>query len=144
MSSDVPMTVIFSGDDAVILEFPEENLSINVPIARVGENLYRLEAVPVLVEGAGFRDVVEAEPVGDGKLRVRRVAERSGWRTFDFILPPWKIDGEWGQALLGRLEELGGHWERVLGGLLLVCIPPGVDLDPTEWAESLSLSESLG
>ncbi len=110
----------------------------------VGENLYRLEAAPILVEGAGFRDVVEAEPVGDGRLKVRRVVERSGWRTFTFILPPWKIDREWGQFLLRQLEELGGHWERVLGGLLLVCIPPGVDLDPTEWAESLSLSESLG
>ena len=137
------MTVIFSGVDALVLEFPDENLCVSVPIARVGENLYRLEAVPVLVEGAGFRDVVEAEPVGEGRLRVLRVAERSGWRTFDFILPPWQIDGEWGQALLRRLEELGGHWERVFGGLSFVCIPPGVDLDPTEWAESLSLSESL-
>jgi Domain of unknown function (DUF4265) len=144
MSSDKPMTVIFSGDDGVVLEFPDENLSVSVPIARVGENLYRLEAVPFLIEGAGYRDVVEAEPVGEGKLRVSRVVERSGWRTFTFILPSWKIDGEWGQALLRRLEELGGYWERVMGGLLFVCIPPGLDLDPTEWAESLSLVENLG
>jgi hypothetical protein len=143
MSSDVPMTVVFSGDGGTILEFPEEDLSVSVPITQVDENLYRLEAVPFLVEGAGYRDVVEAEPAGERKLRARRVVERSGRRTSDFILPPWKIDGEWGQALLRRLGELGGHWERVLGGLLLVCIPPGLDLDPTEWAESLNLFERL-
>src|SRR4051812_28890021 len=107
------MTVIFGKGEAV-MEFPEENLSVSVPVAGVGENLYRLEGVPILVEGAGFRDVVEVEPAGDGKLRFRRVVARSGWRTFDFIVPPWKIDGECGQALLRRLEELGGHWERVL------------------------------
>src|SRR4051812_22096288 len=133
MAQEVPMTVILGSDDQVIVEFPEENLSVTVPVTRVGEDLYRLEAVPVLVEGAGFRDVVKADRVGEGKLRVRRVAERSGWRTYEFIVPPWKIDGETGQALLRRLEELGSHWERVLDGLLFVCIPPDLDLDPTEW-----------
>jgi hypothetical protein len=106
--------------------------------------MYRLEAVPVLVEGAGFRDVVEAEPVGARRLRVRRVAERSGWRTFDFLVPPWKLDGELGQVLLRRLEELGGHWERVFDGLLFVCIPPSLDLEPTEWVQAFDSIERLG
>jgi hypothetical protein len=139
----MPMTVILGGSDEAIVEFPEENFSVSVPITKVGQDLYRLEAVPVFVEGAGFRDIVEAEHVGEGKLRVRRVAERSGWRMYYFLVPPWKIDGEAGQALLPRLEELGGHWERVLGGLLLVCIPPGLDLDPTEWVRAFSSIERL-
>jgi Domain of unknown function (DUF4265) len=136
MSHVVPMTLILDGDDQAIVQFPEEDLSVSVPITRVGEDLYRLDAVPVCVEGAGFRDIVEAHWVSEGTLRVCRVAQRSGWRTYDFIVPPWKIDTEDGRALLLRLEELGGYWERVLGGLLLVCIPPGLDLDPTEWVKA--------
>ena len=66
MSSEVSIALTFGGDDEVLIEFPEENVSISVPITRVAENLYRLDAVPVFVEGAGFRDVVEAEPVGEG------------------------------------------------------------------------------
>ena len=59
--------------------------------------------------------------------------EASGWRTYDFIVPPHRIDSEWGQALLRELEARGGHWERVFNGLLFICIPPGLDLDPTPW-----------
>jgi hypothetical protein len=142
MTEELPMALTFGGDDPVV-EFPDENLSVSVPVTRVGADLYRLDAVPVFVEGAGFRDVVEAESVGERRLRVRRVVERSGWRTFDFILPPSKIDAESGQALLRRFEELGGHWERVLGGLLFVCIPPGLDLDPTEWVQAFGTIERI-
>jgi hypothetical protein len=144
MTERSSLTVTFEGDDGIIVEFPEESISLQVPITCVGENLYRLDAVPFLVEGAGFRDVVEAERVHGGKLRVRRVVERSGWHTFDFILPPWKIDGELCQELLRRLEGLGGHWERLFGGLLFVCIPPGLDLDPTEWARVFGTIERVG
>jgi hypothetical protein len=28
------------------------------------------------------------------------------------------------------------HWERVFGGLLFVCIPSGLDLDPSAWVET--------
>ena len=143
MSSEVSSTVTFGENDGVVMIFPEEDVAVSIPVTHVGGSLYRLEGIPLLVEGAGFRDVVEAEPIGDGKLRVRRVVESSGWRTFDFIVPPWKLDGDWGQALFRRLEELGGHWERVLGGLLFVCIPPGVDLDPTEWVEAFGSIERI-
>jgi hypothetical protein len=32
----------------------------------------------------------------------------------------------------------------VLGGRLLVCIPPGLDLDPTEWVEAFGTIERIG
>jgi uncharacterized protein DUF4265 len=124
-------TLILNRNNDVPVEFPDERVTVGVPVTRVGENLYRLDAIPVGVEQAGYRDVIEAEPVEGGKLRFRRVTERSGWKTYDFIPSAGKIQSEWGQSLLRRLEELGGHWEVILGGLLF--IPPGIDLDPTEW-----------
>ena len=33
------------------------------------------------------------------------------------------------RSLLEELQARGWHWER-----LFVCIPPGLDLDPTPWA----------
>lgn len=66
-------------------------------------------------------------------MRFVRVAEPGGCRTFDYVLSQQKIDGEWGQYLLAELTERGGHWERVFGGLLFVCVPPGFELDHAPW-----------
>ena len=124
MADDVQLTMRFAGEEDSLVEFPAEGLTVSVPYTRVGEGLYRLDGVPVGVESAGYRDIIEAEVTEVGRLRFRRVAERSGWRTYDYILPPGRIDGEWGQLLLRELEARGGHWERVFGGLLFICLPP--------------------
>jgi hypothetical protein len=65
------------------------------------------------------------------------VAERSGWRTHGYALPPGRIDGGRGQTLLGELEARGVYWEQVFGGLLFVCVPPGLDLDPAPWVQRI-------
>jgi hypothetical protein len=118
-------------------KFPLESVTVGVPLTPVGDRLYRLDGVPVFTESASFGDVIEAEQGDGGKLRFVRVAERGGWRTYDFILPPHKIDSEWGQSLLAKLAARGGHWERVFGGLLFVCIPRGLELDPSPRVETV-------
>jgi hypothetical protein len=129
------MTVIFARGEPLV-EFPAEDVTISVPLTPVGDRLYRLDGVPILAESAVFGDIIEAEPVDNGRLRFVRVVQSGGWRTFGFIASAHKIDGEWGQSLLRELEALGGYWERVMDGLLHVCIPPGLDLDPTPWVET--------
>jgi hypothetical protein len=52
------------------------------------------------------------------------------------MLPRHKIEHEWGQLLLHAQEGRGGHWEVVFGALWFICVPPGLDLDPTEWVAS--------
>jgi hypothetical protein len=89
-----------------------------------------------LVECASFGDVIEAIPSDGGRLRFVRIAEPGGWRTFEYLLPAAKIEGESGKRLLRELEARGGRWERVFGGVLFVSIPPGLDLDPTPWIEA--------
>ena len=136
MADDVALTVRF-GTGEPLVEFPTEGVTVSVPLTAVGDGLYRLDGVPVLAESASFGDVIEADLLADGRLRFVRVAEPGGWRTFDYILPAYRIDSEWGQLLLAELTARGGHWERVLGGLLFVCVPPGLDLDPAPWAETV-------
>ena len=133
MSDEV--TVRFGADEPLV-EFPAEGVTLSVPLTPVGHRLYRLEGVPVFAESAAFGDVIEAEPLADGRLRFVRVAQPGGWGTFAYILSPHKIDGAWGRSLLKELEAQGGHWERLFGGLLFVCIPPGLDLDPAPWVET--------
>jgi hypothetical protein len=136
MADDVAVTVRF-GDEEPLLEFPAERVTVSVPLTPVGDRLYRLDGVPIFAESASFGDVIEAEPGEGGRLRFVRVAERGGWRTYDFILPAHKIDSEWGQTALEELAARGGHWERVFRGLLFVCIPPGLELDPSAWVETI-------
>lgn len=133
MASDVQLKVFLSGEENFLIEFPDEAITVSVPYTRVGVGRFRLDGVPLGVEAAGFKDVIEAEPAEGGRLRFRRVVEPSGWRTHEFILPAPRIDSEWGQSLLRELDAHGAHWERVFGGLLFICIPPGLDLDPTPW-----------
>jgi hypothetical protein len=35
------------------------------------------------------------------------------------------------------LEDRGVHWEQVFGGLLFICVPPDLDLDPTPWVKRM-------
>jgi Domain of unknown function (DUF4265) len=134
MADHIAMTVQ-CGDDEPLVEFPAEDVTASVPLTPVGDRLYRIDGVPVLVESAAFGDIIEAEPIGDGRLRFVRVAQPGGWRTFDYLLAADRIDSDWGQSLLRELEARGGHWERVCGGMLFICIPPDLDLDPTPWVE---------
>ena len=132
MSDKVALTVTF-GNEEPLVEFPAEGMTVSLPLSPVGENLYRVEGVPVMVEGAAIGDVIEAVQGEDGRLRFVRVAEAGGRRTFDYILTPGKINSAWVQLLLNALEDRGGHWECVFGGLLFVCLPPVFDIDPTPW-----------
>jgi hypothetical protein len=136
MQDDLDLMIRF-GTEEPLVEFPAESLTVSVPLTPVGVGLYRVEGVPFGIESANYGDVIEAEPTENEWLRFIRVAEAGGWRTFDYILPPHKINGESGQSLLRELEARGGHWECIFGGLLLVCIPPGLDLDPDAWVDSL-------
>jgi hypothetical protein len=131
-TSSVELTVRLGGEKTIV-EFPAEAVAASCPVTKVGERLFRLDAVPLFTESAGYRDVIEAEQMGEGRLRFVRVVEPSGWRMYDFILPPHRIDSERGQKLLRELEARGGYWERMFSGLLFICIPPELDLDPTPW-----------
>jgi hypothetical protein len=136
MADDVAVIVRF-GPDEPLVEFPAEGVTVSVPLTPVADRLYRLDGVPVFAESAAFGDVIEAEPADSGALRFVRVAEPGGWRTFDYMLPAYRLDGEWAQSLLAELTARGGHWERLFGGWLFVCVPPGLDLDPAPWVASV-------
>ena len=85
-----------------------------------------------MIEAAAFGDVIEADPCKDRSLRFVRVVERGGWRTYDFLLPAELIESPRIAAVQNRVLSLGGHRERVFGGMLFLCLPPATDYDPTK------------
>jgi hypothetical protein len=134
----VAMTVSFNDPDEVLLEFPDEALTVSVPITCVGPDLYRLEAVPHLSTSAGYADIVEAIATDEGNLRFVRVAQSSGWSTHAFIMSADRIQGDPMQGVLRDVLDNGGYWEQVFGGCLVICLPPGSAIDPEK---ALSMEE---
>ncbi|HYE18593.1 MAG TPA: DUF4265 domain-containing protein [Tepidisphaeraceae bacterium] len=128
--SDVAVEVQV-GDGEAAIEFPAEGLTTSCPVTPVGSGLYRLDGVPIGAESASYNDVIEAEALGRGKLRFRRVAQASGWRVYDYVLPRGWLDSGSGKQYLADLDARGARWERVFGGMLFVCVPPELAFDPT-------------
>jgi hypothetical protein len=75
-------------------------------------------------EPAFLGDVIEAEPDEKGGYRFRRVVERSGMRTMDWLLPREVTESAELAELCDAIERHGGLWERVTGGCLFIHLPP--------------------
>lgn len=123
--------IVSFGDDEPLVEFPLESATVSVPLTEVGEGLYRLDGVPFGIESVGFGDVIEAEVVEEGRVRFICIAERGGWRTFDYMLSEEMVERVRMESLIKEVDARGAHWERLFGGLLFICVPPDSDFDPT-------------
>jgi len=113
-----------SGDSTgeVHLTF-QDGSSERLLVTPLGPNLYRLEESSALGE-ASYHDIVETEPQTDGTLRFIRVATPSGLKTVSWILSKVKIESPAMSALLDKVISVGGFWEIIFGGVLLVHLPP--------------------
>jgi hypothetical protein len=120
-----------SVDCEASIEFPGEGVTTSATVTKVGAALYRVDSVPVMIKSVKFRDVIEADEVEGKALRFRRVVEKSDWRVFGFLLAREVGESEKISTVLRRVEEVGGHWERLFGGCLFICLPPDVGWNPT-------------
>lgn len=127
---DLHVTLNFD-DGETMIEFPQDSTTIGALVTEIGPALYRLDSVPLMVDSASFRDIFEAERLDGGKLRFLRVVEKSNWRTYSWLLPQDVVEKLTTTALLDRVTEQGGHWERVFGGVLFICLPSEVEWDPS-------------
>ena len=82
-----------------------------------------------------YGDVIEAQHQSDGSLLFTKVVERSGMRHYDYILPRTAFESKEFEALLGNIDEAGGHWTQAFGGVFLVSLPQESELNPLEEIE---------
>ena len=101
-------------------------------VTPVGANLYRLESNP----GPGndtdleYGDVFEAEQNPDGSLRVIRLAQKSEWRNYCWMLAKGALNYRAFHCFANQIVAAGGQWEVIMGGIFLVNLPPDSSLDP--------------
>lgn len=131
MSNSGEFFIQLEGGDDWSVEFPEDNITMSLDLEPVGPTLYRIVTVPLMIESPRFGDVIEVEQKGDRELRFLRVVEQGDWRIFDFLISEEMAGSERVKRVCEKVILLGGHYERVFGGILLLCLPPASDYDPT-------------
>jgi hypothetical protein len=92
-------------------------------VTPMGPNLYRLEVSSILGE-ASYHDMIETEPQTDGSVRFLRVTTPSGLTTLSCVLSQNLLDSPAMSALLEKVMAVGGNWERIFGGFLILHVPP--------------------
>lgn len=92
-------------------------------VTSMGSDLYRLEESSLFGE-LRYHDIIEAETRSDGGLQFMRIAYPSQSKTLSWILPEEAFAAPILKKLLDRVMYIGGNWERTLGGVLTLHLPP--------------------
>jgi hypothetical protein len=111
------------------IEFPDpESVSIieTLPVTHLGDAVYLAEASSVWRE-LYWHDKFEMELLNERSGRFVRLIERSGMRVSSFLISQALAESRQLQQDLDRVVEVGGFWERVYGGVLLIHLPPDTD-----------------
>ncbi len=112
----------------------EGEMDWEVPVSRVGVNLFRVEEHPDFFDHvADFGDVFEATSSEDG-FRFVRVVERSHFKRFEFTIGIDVVTCAAMQRVFAKVEALGGRWDFMIN-FLYVYVPMECAYDPTAQIE---------
>ena len=125
-------------------------VSINYPwgvtdnsflVTRMGNNTYRLERGPLsflmaedpaeIERMPSLLDVIEAEELANGQLRFIRVVERAALERYQFLIDKEFAGSSQLADILSHVTAIGGRWEWVFGGVLIVFVPKNCGYDPS-------------
>jgi hypothetical protein len=71
-----------------------------------------------------YHALIETELQTDGTFRFLRVLTPSGLTTECLIISKSVVESTDLTALLERVMAVGGNWERIFGGVLILHLPP--------------------
>ncbi len=98
----------------------------NVLVTTLGANTHRLEwtIIPIVpTPELYWGDVIETTAQADGTLRFLRIVSRGSFRHSMFLLSQAFLDSAEFTTFCNAVDNAGGKWERVMGGLVFVHIP---------------------
>ena len=111
-------------------------------VTPLGSGEYRLEQDPLscliadrprdLKDLPNYGDVIAAEVIGPGALRFVKVVERAPLKRFQFLIPRDIAESRALEIVLSKVEAITGHWERVMGGVLIIYLPKDCNYDPSK------------
>ena len=91
----------------------------------LGKNTYRLENSPFFAYGISWNDIVRAELDSEGFPFFIKVIEKSGYKTIRVIT---EKDSKELSVLLSDINKLGCNYEGAFSKLIVIDIPPEVEL----------------
>ena len=113
----------WKGDDDRRSVFLANGDSELLKLSCVSPNHFRLEESSLLLD-ANYHDVIRASVREDGSLEFHEITSRSELLTSSWVLSKDLAESAELSTLLEFVTSVGGAWERVLGGLLLIHLPP--------------------
>lgn len=122
--------------DRVAIDFPDDGVIVNVVVTQIADTRLRLDSVPVMVESAGYRDIIETERLDETTFRFLKLVEKSDWKIYEFYMLEEQLKTPAVQKAITHVLSEGGVCEVFLGGCMVVCLPPNCTWDPTPEIES--------
>lgn len=102
-------------------------------VTELAPNRFRLEEGAFLMFDGGLHDIIEAELHDDGSYVFRGVIEKSPWQMVDFVLSKELAESNaFKERLFRTVEQLGGTWETLFGGLVNLYLPQGIQFNLQE------------
>lgn len=104
----------------------------------LGDQRYRLTATALNSPGrVRYGAVVETVVEADGLRWISKIVERSPYRSAMRLISADAISSERLDDLKRRTIDLGGMWEQLLGGILIIHVPRDSGVDPRTEIERL-------
>jgi len=116
-----PFTIIFTIEG--------EEVDEQLMLEPVSDGVWILRESPVFCDEASYGDTIRTERTTRGDLRYLGVVERSGLRFSGHWIPPGFAYAHEFREVVDRLVELGGQWECVYGGKLMLHTPEQLHSD---------------
>lgn len=98
----------------------------------LGSNQFRVECSPAFFERPTIFDVIEAHKLPNRNLKFRRIVKRSGLKQHRYLLPKAASDSQEFAQFVRWLESLGGVWQIVFGGWLILDVPSELPVNEIE------------
>src|ERR1700682_2919658 len=106
--------------------------SEKLTLTPIGSNLFRMEFGRLCASHPDNGDVIEATPLPDGGLKFCRIVKRANFQRRSYLISKQTAESEKLARFLEKVIALGGKWERIFGGYLVLYLPQTVPFDRLE------------
>lgn len=133
-SEQKPIQIRVTGPEPGAVEIRFADSSEFLRVTPLQHRLYRLDESRAFCFRPSLGDIIEADTLSDNTLKFRRVAKKSGLHQQRYLVSRGQVESEKFKALLGKVTALGGFWEIVCSGLLVLHVPRSVPFAELETA----------
>jgi hypothetical protein len=107
----------------------EEGWSEQVSLTPLGSERYRAEESSLANDSINLGDVIAGSRIDEGEIKFLNVSQKSSYVTSRWIIPKSAAESDGLTIFLKKLTDIGGLWERALGGVLIIHLPDGTAFD---------------